>query len=247
MTKLAFGIHLPSSSEMKFHDITSYARRCEELGFDSVWVADHILWGPSGGLYEPLTTLAALSGSTERIRLGTSVLIVSMRNPIVLADITGTIQKATGGRLILGVGVGWDQREFECLEIDFEQRGAVTDECLEILCGLWSGRPFSYDGTHFTVKDIVIGAPPEQPPPIWIGGNSSRAIRRAARYDAWFPTDPTLEEIKQGSVALTRQIKTDNKPMMGAHIYLVTEDAEPERSAAFLTERNAEPPTQVRD
>lgn len=242
MAEVAFGIHLPSSSVTKFGDIVSYARKCEDLGFDSVWVADHILSGVSGGLYEPLTTLAALSGSTERVRLGTSVLIASMRSPVLLADITGTIQEASSGRLILGVGVGWDRREFESLGVDFEQRGAATDECLKIVRGLWKPEAFSYEGAHFTVKDVMIGAPTKRPPPIWIGGNSLRAIRRAAKYDAWFPTDPTVGEIKRGRAVLTRLIRTGNRPMIAAHIYLVTEDtpAEAERSAVFLSERTGD-------
>jgi alkanesulfonate monooxygenase SsuD/methylene tetrahydromethanopterin reductase-like flavin-dependent oxidoreductase (luciferase family) len=119
MTKMAFGIHLPSRSAVDFRAILSYARRCEDLGIDSVWVADHILSGDSGGLYEPLTMLSALSGSTEEVHLGTSVLITSLRNPILLADIAGTIQETSGGRLTLGVGAGWDEHEFESLGVQF--------------------------------------------------------------------------------------------------------------------------------
>lgn len=243
MAKVSFGIHLPSSSVTKFRDVVSYGGRCEDLGLDSVWVADHILSGASGGLYEPLTTLAALSGSTEKVRLGTSVLIVSMRNPVLLADITGTIQEASGGRLILGVGVGWDRHEFESLGAPFEERGAATDECLEIVRGLWKGESLSYEGAHFALKDVMIGAPPKSMPPIWIGGNSLHAIRRAARYDAWFPTDPTVDEIKRGKTAL------DDKPMIAAHIYLVTErtDAEAERFAMFLSDRTGDTLSQIKE
>jgi len=237
-----FGIHLPSSSATSFRDIVSYARRCEDLGFDSVWVADHILSGVSGGLYEPLTTLAALSGVTQKVHLGTSVLIASLRNPVLLADITATIQEASGGRLILGIGAGWDQHEFESLGVPFEERGVVTDECLQIIRGLWKGEPFSFEGTHFNVKDVKIGTAPKQPPPIWIGGNSHSAIRRAARYDTWLPTDPTVEEISRGRLELTRLIKSSEKPKVAAHIYLVIEDttAEAERSAMFLIEQTGE-------
>jgi len=237
-----FGIHLPSSSVTRFSDIVSYARRCEDLGFDSVWVADHILSGVSGGLYEPLTTLAALSGRTEKVRLGTSILVASLRSPIPLADATGTIQEASGGRLILGVGAGWDRDEFERLGVSFEERGAITDECLEIVRGLWKAGAFSYHGAHFAVDDVKIGAPPSRPPPIWIGGNSPRAIKRAAKYDAWFPTDPTVEEIERGKAALSRLTKTGDKPMIAAHIYFVSEDttAEAERSAMFLSEQTGD-------
>jgi len=241
MTKPVFGIHLPSSN-VNFRDIVAYATRCEELGFESVWVADHILAGASGGLYEPLTSLAALSGATKKIHLGTSVLIASLRNPVLLADITGTIQEASGGRFMLGVGVGWDRSEFETLGVRFEKRGAITDECLEIMRGLWKGEAFSFEGEHFTVKDARIGTSPKQLPPIWIGGNSHSAIRRAARYDAWFPTDPTLDEIRRGRAELTQQAKPTDVHMVAAHVYLVMEDTavEAERSATFLSEQTGE-------
>jgi probable F420-dependent oxidoreductase len=249
MAKVAFGIHLPSGSAVDFRTILSYARRCEDLGVESVWVADHILSGDSGGLYEPLTMLSALSGSTEEVHLGTSVLIVSLRNPIVLADIAGTVQEMSGGRLTLGVGAGWDEHEFEKLGVPFQQRGAITDECVEIIRGLWKGEAFSFEGTHFTLKDVKIGTAPRRPPPIWIGGNSHSAIRRAARYDAWFPTDPTVEEISRGALELARGIKASNKPMVAAHIYLVMEDTttEAERSAMFLSEQTGDALNKVKE
>jgi alkanesulfonate monooxygenase SsuD/methylene tetrahydromethanopterin reductase-like flavin-dependent oxidoreductase (luciferase family) len=209
------------------------------LGFDSVWVADHILSGESSGLYEPLTTLSVLCGSTDEINLGTSVLIASLRSPVLLADVTGTIQEASDGRLILGVGTGWDRHEFESLGVMFEERGAITDECLEIMRGLWKGEALSFQGTHFDVKDVKIGTAPGQLPPIWIGGNSRAAIRRAAMYNAWFPTDPTIEEISEGELKLTRLVKTSDIPMVAAHIYLILGDTtrEAERDAMFLSEQ----------
>jgi probable F420-dependent oxidoreductase len=242
MSGKVFGIHLPSSSAISFREIISYARGCEDLGFDSVWVADHVTSGVSGGLYEPLTTLAVLSGVTDKMRLGTSVLIASLRNPVLLADIAGTIQETSGGRLILGIGVGWDQNEFENLGVPFKRRGTLTDQCLEIIRGFWKGEPLNFKGTDFTLKNAKIGTCPKQPPPIWIGGNSRSAIRRAAKYDAWFPTDPSVEEISNGRAELTRLVKTSDKPVTAAHIYLVVKDtvAEAERSAAFLGEQTGE-------
>lgn len=205
-------------------------------------VADHILSGVSGGIYEPLTSLAALSGVTERVRLGTSVLIASLRNPVLLADAAGTIQEASSGRLLLGIGVGWDQHEFDSLRVPFKERGTITDECLQIMRGLWKGEAFSFEGRHFTVEDVKIGTRPKQPPPIWIGGNSHSAIRRAAKHDAWFPTDPTMEEISRGRLELARLIKTGETPKVAAHIYLVTEDTttQAERSAMFLSEQTGD-------
>jgi probable F420-dependent oxidoreductase len=243
MAKPIFGVHLPSSSSNRFKDIVTYAKRCEILGFDSVWVADHILSGTLGSLYEPLTSLAALSGATEKIHLGTSVLIASLRNPILLADIAGTIQESSGGRLMLGVGAGWDRREFDALGMSFEERGAITDECLEIVQGLWKGEALNFEGTHFTLKDVKIGTPPHQLPPIWIGGNSNSAIRRAAKYDAWFPTDPNEEEINRGKLELTRLTKArGGSPIVAAHIYLMigATNVEAEMSAKFLSEQTGD-------
>jgi len=249
MAKVAVGIHLPSGSAVDFRAILSYARRCEDLGIESVWVADHILSGDSGGLYEPLTILSALSGSTEEVHLGTSVLIISLRNPIVLADIAGTIQEMSGGRLTLGVGAGWDEHEFEKLGVPFQQRGAITDECVEIIRGLWKGEAFSFEGSHFIFKDVKIGTVPRRPPPIWIGGNSYSAIRRAARYDAWFPTDPTVEEISRGRLELAGGINAGDKHIVAAHIYLIIEDTttEAEKSAMFLSQQTGDTLNKIRE
>jgi probable F420-dependent oxidoreductase len=249
MAKPVFGIHLPSSSNANFRDIVAYARRCEDLGFESVWVADHILSGALGGIYEPLTSLAALSGATKKVHLGTSVLIASLRNPVLLADITGTIQEASGGRFMLGVGVGWDRSEFETLGVRFEKRGLITDECLEIMRGLWKGEAFSFEGEHFTLKNARIGTPPKQLPPVWIGGNSHSAIRRASRYDAWFPTDPTLDEIRLGRAELAQQAKPTDVHMVAAHVYLVMQDtaAEAERSAKFLSDQTGDTISKIRE
>jgi probable F420-dependent oxidoreductase len=247
MSRIGFGIHLPSSSAVSFREIISYARECEDLGLNSVWVADHVLSGASGGLYEPLTALAALSSVTDKIHLGTSVLIAALRNPVLLADITGTIQETSEGRLILGIGVGWDQNEFENLGVPFDRRGTITDECLDIITGLWKGEPFYFNGTAFTVNNSKIGTIPRHPPPIWIGGNSHSAIRRAVKYDTWFPTDPSVEEISKGIIELTRLVKTAEKPMTAAHIYFIVEDtlAEAERSATFLGKQTGETIDQI--
>jgi probable F420-dependent oxidoreductase len=248
MSRTGFGIHLPSSSAISFREIISHARECEDLGFNSVWVADHVLSAASGGLYEPLTVLAALSSVTDKIHLGTSVLIAALRNPVLLADITGTIQETSEGRLILGTGVGWDQNEFEKLGVPFERRGTLTDECLEIISSFWKGKPFNFEGTAFTVNNAKIGAIPKHPPPIWIGGNSHSAIRRAVKYDTWFPTDLSVEEISEGITELTRLVKTAEKPLTAAHIYFIVEDTlvEAERSATFLSKQTGETVDQIK-
>jgi alkanesulfonate monooxygenase SsuD/methylene tetrahydromethanopterin reductase-like flavin-dependent oxidoreductase (luciferase family) len=135
------------------------------------------------------------------------------------------------------------------LGVRFENRGAITNECLEIMHALWKGEAFSFKGEHFTVKDARIGTPPKQLPPIWIGGNSHSAIRRASRYDAWFPTDPTLDEIRRGRAEFKQQVKPTDVRMVAAHVYLIMEDtaAEAERSATFLSEQTGETISKIRE
>jgi alkanesulfonate monooxygenase SsuD/methylene tetrahydromethanopterin reductase-like flavin-dependent oxidoreductase (luciferase family) len=241
VTETKFGIHLPSSSDILFADIVSYAKKCEQSGFDSVWVADHLLSSSGYGVYEPLTLLAGLVSSTRRIKVGTSVLIAALRNPILLADITGTIQIMSGGRLTLGVGVGWDEHEFQNLSVSFEKRGSITDELLEIVSKLWTGKKVDHNGQHFSVREGAIAAKSEQKPDVWIGGNSGPAIRRAARWDAWFPTDPTIDEIRKGRGVLSKLV-ADNGKLIAAHIYLILGQnmSRARKSAKFLEERTGE-------
>lgn len=248
MNKTRFGLHLPSSIDVPFNEIFSYAKKCEEAGLDSVWVADHITGGSMGGLYEPLSLLAGLAAGTKRVRLGTSILLAALRNPVLLADITGTIQRISGNRLVLGVGVGWDKDEFENLGVDYDRRGAITDEELKMVGKLWKGEKLTYRGKHFRTRAATIAAPAERAPPVWIGGNSTPAIRRATRYDAWFPTDPTVAEIEKGRVLL-KEIVGSKIPLIAAHIYLVMEETrrDADRSAKFLSKMTGEPIEKVRE
>ncbi|SEO54610.1 TIGR03619 family F420-dependent LLM class oxidoreductase [Amycolatopsis saalfeldensis] len=167
------------------------ARSAEELGYESVWLPDHVLPpGPFGevygGVYEPLVTLAYIAAATERIGLGTSVLILPLREPYVLAKQVATLSRLSGGRLVLGVGVGWNAEEFAEVGVDFSGRGRRTDETLELLERLFTtGRGPS--GGHFEPR-------PAAHVPILVGGNSTVALRRAARAgDAWLSAglDPT--------------------------------------------------------
>lgn len=159
------------------------AQLAEELGYESVWLPDHVLPpGPFGevygGVYEPLVTLAYVAAATERIGLGTSVLILPLREPYVLAKQVATLSRLSGGRLVLGVGVGWNAEEFAEVGADFAGRGKRTDETLDLLERLFTtGRGPS--GGYFEPG-------PAARVPILVGGNSTVALRRAARAgDAW--------------------------------------------------------------
>ena len=248
MDRIRFGVHIPSTSDISFRTLSSYAERCEAAGFDSVWVADHILESRGQGLYEPLTLLAALSGSTSRIRLGTAVLIASLRNPVILADTIGTLQEICHNRFVLGVGVGWDKNEFQNLGVDYTRRGETTDEELEVVTKLLKKERLTHRGKHFRVTGASIASRPRKIPPVWIGGNSLAAVKRASRYDAWFPTDPTTEEIEKGGRLLVGMSK-GGPPLIAAHIYLIVKESSTEayKSAEFLSEMTGEPLSKVRE
>lgn len=181
----------------------------EEYGFDSVWVTDHIVIPnritsaypyeargifdvPANEYYlEPLTVLTYLAGVTHRIRLGTGVLVVPYRNPVILAKTVASLDVLSGGRVILGVGVGWMEEEFRALGLDtFGQRGAVTDEAIRLLRELWTRDEPRFAGRFFRVEDVRFYPKPVQKPhpPIWIGGHTPAALRRAALLgDGWHP------------------------------------------------------------
>ncbi len=209
-TETKFGCSLPSRGPMGSADtLRGLARAAEELGFDSVWVSDHIVIpervestypysthgrfpvGPEGSYLEPLTVLTYLAAVTSRVRLGTHVLILPYRNPVVTAKIIATLDVLSGGRLNLGIGVGWMREEFEALGYDyFERRGAVTDEQIRVMKALWTEDVPSFSGEFY--RFAPVGAQPhpvQRPhPPIFVGGHTRAAIRRAARLgDVWMP------------------------------------------------------------
>lgn len=172
--------------------LVELARQAEELGFAGIWLPDHLLppgdYGPVyGGVYEPLTTLAYLAAATNRVVLGTSVLILPLREPILLAKQAATLAHVSGGRFILGVGTGWESYEFAAVGADFATRGAATTAALQLIRQLHSGSTDSYTDERHTFDTRAVFQPvPETPIPVLIGGNSDAALRRAALLgDMW--------------------------------------------------------------
>jgi probable F420-dependent oxidoreductase len=184
------------------------AAGAEERGFDSVWVGDHIVipwdiasaypYSPTGtppfkpqeAALEPLTLLSYLAGCTSRVQLGVSVLIVPHRNPLYAAKILATLDVLSGGRLICGVGSGWMREEFDALGLAFDRRGEETDEWIRIFKVCWKEGDPEYHGQHYAFDKLAFEPKPVQRPhpPIWVGGNSRRAMRRAVELgDAWHP------------------------------------------------------------
>ena len=205
-----FGTSMPSRGDMASpENLRTLAQRAESLGFDSVWVSDHIIlprkvdsfypyaadgvatFQPDEDYYEPLAALNFLAGCTQKIRLGTHVLILPYRNPVVTAKMLSTLDVLSGGRVILGAGVGWMEEEFQALGLDtYAQRGAVTDEYIQLFKELWTKDEPEFQGEHYQLSGMGFMPKPVQKPhpPIWIGGHTNPAIRRAAEYgDGWMP------------------------------------------------------------
>lgn len=176
--------------------LLALAEKAEDLGYDSIWVGDSVLARPR---HEPMTLLAAVAGRTTRAALGTAVLLPALRNPVLLAHQAATLDQASAGRLILGVGIATDapniRAEFEACGVPFEKRVGTMLEGLRLARALWSGAPVDWDG-RWTVKGGVLGPTPHRPggPPIWIGGTVEAALRRTAKeFDGWFPNGPDPE------------------------------------------------------
>ena len=187
--------------------LRTLGREAEDRGFESIWVAEHVVlfddydsqypYSPDGrfpgggdtGLLEPLTALTYLAAVTDRIRLGTGICLVPQRNPVYTAKQVVDLDNLSGGRVDFGIGVGWLREEFEAVAAPFEQRGARTDEYLQVMRSLWTDEVSSFDGEHYTLPECRMYPKPVQRPhpPIHVGGESNAALRRAARQgDGWY-------------------------------------------------------------
>jgi probable F420-dependent oxidoreductase len=206
-----FGVALPGRGPLAQPELAvRIAERAEALRFASVFVTDHVVLPESAGksaypysttgefpggmeqdYLEPLTLMSHLAHATRRVKLGTSVLVVPYRNPVVTAKMLASVDVLSGGRVVLGVGVGWLQEEFEALAApSFAERGEVTDEYLRIMRECWTRTPAAFKGRHYTLPPVYALPKPKQPGgiPIWIGGHTQAAVRRAGELgDGWHP------------------------------------------------------------
>ena len=203
---MKFGFVIPQNWGLSDpQEVVQFGVRAEELGYDSVWVNHHILNVgyiydrlEDRPYYDALTVLTWVAAMTERVRLGTTVLVLPYLNPLVLAKTIATLDVMSGGRVSLGVGVGMLREENDALGSDFTTRGAYADESIEVMRDLWTSEDPSYNGRFFDYSGFKFSPKPVQSPgvPILIGGMSRAAMRRAARLgDAWHPNGGSVTDM----------------------------------------------------
>lgn len=188
------GVILPNFGADSSPDgIRRTAQAAEELGFDSIWATEHIIVGPEAvdpyaRVYDPLVTLGWIAGFTERVGLGTSIVLVALHHPIHLAKEVATLQAVSGRQVRLGVGTGWHEDEYRFMGVPFRGRGRRVDEGLRVMRALWRGER-SFESEHWSFEDASFEPLPDPEPEIWVGGSSERAIRRARELgDVWHPS-----------------------------------------------------------
>jgi probable F420-dependent oxidoreductase len=226
---MRYGLRLPSYAlgerTAGLQEMGTYLRRAETLGFDSAMLIDHLLIAPPAyrvAWLEPVSLLSALAGVTRTIRLGTLVIVLPFRDPVAFAKEWATLDLLSGGRSILGVGVGWNKEEFAALRIPIQERGRRMNEMLECITALWAGDDVSYDGKYYQFQHLTIEPKPAQKPhpPIWIGGGTQPSekiygegvdtitpvLRRIAKYaETWVPHSSATAEMVAGDWARIRE------------------------------------------
>jgi probable F420-dependent oxidoreductase len=189
MGEVQFGMNV-STAATEGADPVGVATRAEALGFDFVSASDHL--HGRGPTYEPWTLLSWIAAATSRIRVATRVLAVPYRHPAVVAKMAETLDRLSGGRLILGLGGGWSDEEFAAFGLGVRTPGQKVDgleEAIRVVRGLWSGGPFTFRGAMYETKDAEVAPKPEHPIPIWLGTYGNRALDLTGRLaDGWIPT-----------------------------------------------------------
>jgi len=205
---LRLGFSLPQvGPQASAENLLLVTRRAEELGYDSLWVLERLLWplnprepypaAPDGELpeaykivFDPIETLTFVAAASSKIRLGTSVLVLAYHTPIQLARRLATLDVLSGGRVSLGIGSGWSRDEFEAAGTPFERRGARTSEFLQAMIALWTKNPVSFEGEFYSIPESIVGPKPVQSPhpPIYIAGFGKYTLDRAIQFGAgWNP------------------------------------------------------------
>jgi probable F420-dependent oxidoreductase len=268
-----FGIHLPHlGRHVDRQTLMSFAREAESLGVHSAWVSDHICWpadiaskypytddgsfGPSSdmGWLDAISTLTFVAGCTEKIRLGTTVLILPYRPPVQTAKQLASLDVLSDGRLILGVGVGWMAEEADILNMPWDRRGERTDEQLEIFRRLFNDPAPSFEGEFYRFPKVGFEPKPVQKPlPVWVGGSSPAAFRRVARFGnafhaAFQPREVVADEWAQVRRNCEEAGRDPSELRLSLRFYLDPAEAmQPEKSIAGSRDRMLETVAGLKD
>jgi probable F420-dependent oxidoreductase len=255
---MEFGVILPNSGSLGSADAMYAIAECaEELGFSALWTSDHLVvpvessasypyvrdvdvkLNPDHGFIEPLIALAGVAARTRHIRLGVSVYLAALRHPLVAAKSVASLDQLSGGRVLLGVGAGWIPEEYETLGIEWSERGAVLDEHIACMRELWSESRPSYQGRHFQFRDIGFEPKPVAGDvPIWVGGNSRPAMRRAARLgNGWHGIDMPADELEAKLLDLEKMCAEHDRSLGDLTISM--------RSQLAITEAHVPPAERV--
>ena len=229
---MEIGISIPRIPDVP--GLKRFVEMAETLGFESVLAGDHIVLPTAGTnqypytadgsfsrpssepFLETMTLLGYLAAFTDRIKLGSTVIILPYRNPVVQAKMFASLDVLTGGRIICGVGVGWLEKEFEILGLDYHQRGAMTDEFLGIMQALWRQANPEFHGKYYDIDGIQFEPKPIQQPgiPVWVGGHTKAALRRTAKYGScWHTTRQTPEFVAENLPYLRDRIKKEGREL----------------------------------
>jgi probable F420-dependent oxidoreductase len=230
-----------------------FVDQAEARGIDSIWLSDQPIApvGASTTILDPLVALAGVAARTRKLKLGTSVYVLPLRNPVLAAKELATLDFLSGGRMLLAVGVGNEEkREYEACGVPKSERGGRLDECIEVMRRLWREPEVTFSGRYFHLDRVTVNPKPVGPLPIWLGGRSEAAFRRIGRLcDGWLPSATTPDEIAVGIAQIQtaaaehgRQIEPDH---FGAVLTYFVDDSftrAKERAAPYLTRRRPEYP-----
>ncbi len=226
---MKFGIKLANCERLPLRDgVGRVAVAAEKFGYESVWVSDHIIIPGDHTLDEEhkaavefadkqqcdaLISLAYVAGMTSRIKLGTAVLVLPLRNPLLTAKMVASLDALSGGRVILGTGAGWLEEEFGRMSAPaFGARGKVTDEWISILRSCWTQETVSHHGAHYSFDAVHFSPRPQRPIPIWVGGNSPAALRRAGRLgDGWLGSRVSAQDIPSSIAKIKAAAETGGR------------------------------------
>ena len=203
--------------------LAGWAQLAETLGYHFLMISDHVALTPDvvarypAPFYDPFVSLAWLARATTRVELGTTVVILPYRHPLHTARLAANVDRLSGGRFLFGVGVGWARQEFEALGVPFGRRGAMSNDYLAAIKAAWTSDVASYQGPFVAFRDVHTGPRPVRTPhpPIWVGGASEAALRRAVRLgDAWHPIRVRLRWLRDTGLPRLREIAdTEGRPV----------------------------------